>query len=312
MSNFAEQFQPMLDQKQRMFDNLRSPMVRRGAGGELVDESDPTGIDWLKANGSGQQSWEQSSGLQFDPNAVAQVQQQQQFPGQVIDSDRGRTVQGKYGSGFATNADTTPFPGQQGAQAPGMVGMPSTGPFLGQEKERIDSNIMNALQYNQSQPSTPAPKVAQVPMSPGTADDMAEPTNAQNLYATNQGTNDFKGPDAFSKKIASKELLRRQQYIADNNLPEDFFSNPAYDSSEYAEGQIAGAKKPLRGATSKDRMNESVIRYMTEGNPGGVAKAMRGINLGTRGLIDMVASPFRSGKDKETRSTRSFLSTQVK
>jgi len=109
-------------QRQQNFTNMRSPEVRRNMGGGLVDENTPTGIDWLKAHGSGEHSWDQANPKVESHAATPQEEAmlRASAPHQLVFGGGGRTMAGPYGMGYAGSAapempfgDATPHTNMQ-------------------------------------------------------------------------------------------------------------------------------------------------------------------------------------------------------
>ena len=106
---------------------MRSPEIRRDISGALVDENAPTGLDWLKAHGDGQHSWEQPQAQVHTGASMPYDSSFQKLPsvnGDVI-------VRGQYGTGFAGHdAPQMPF---------GNDATPHT------NVERLDGGEQNAI-----------------------------------------------------------------------------------------------------------------------------------------------------------------------
>lgn len=145
----ADPFQMIMQQRKEQFQNLRSPTVRRTAGGDIVDEAAPKGIDWLRDNGGrGQKhSWEQDTSRWAPSNRSPFPRAEQP---QVQKSESGvRAMMGPYGGGFSTGVDKahgTPF------QAPPVYneGMEPSKPdvMLPNEQQNLQSAVQQA--YNET------------------------------------------------------------------------------------------------------------------------------------------------------------------
>lgn len=152
----------ILGNKNQVLQNLRSPMVRRSAGGRVVDENEPEGLDWLEQNGPGRSgqpvhSWEQdTSGWVPPPQSQGGYNPFEPAPAQMTKSASGvRAMQGPYGGGFSTGVDEpligefeAPSPYREAAGAPYDPFNPTEEPMMQDEQAANSANIMNA--YNET------------------------------------------------------------------------------------------------------------------------------------------------------------------
>jgi hypothetical protein len=151
--------QMILQNKQQTLQNVRSPMVRRSAGGRVVDENEPEGLDWLEANGperSGQpvHSWDQPK---YSPFAGPQQGAPTQPEAQMTQSASGvRAMKGDYGGGFSQGVDAPlvgefapPSPYREIAGQPYNPLDPTSEPMMVDEQAANAANIQSA--YNETQ-----------------------------------------------------------------------------------------------------------------------------------------------------------------
>jgi len=111
-------------QRQQNFTNMRSREVRRTMGGGIVDENAPTGIDWLKAHGSGEHSWDEAArrgGQTPFPQAVPQPQAEPNVPELL---QRQEPAQYNWLNSIMNRPKAPAAPEQSYGSAPDFVGPP--------------------------------------------------------------------------------------------------------------------------------------------------------------------------------------------
>lgn len=157
----------ILGNKRDMFQNMRSPLVRRTMSGNVRDETAPEGLDWLEANGPerrglARQSWDQPKPPSYSPfpsrAELASVGMEQGADGtlraapDIRRSESGVTsIMGPYGGGYSTGGLTpygNPFQGEQEVFRDGyQPSDPTQEPLMNDEQGRLASNIEAA--YNE-------------------------------------------------------------------------------------------------------------------------------------------------------------------
>lgn len=288
----VDPFQLIMQQRQNLFENIRSPMVRRTVGGDIIDESAPTGIDWLRNNGGrGQKhSWETDTSRWAPSPQTGPQPQTNAFD--VVRGAGGETAgRGQYGAGVFNPQGSNDLANvtQVGMDA----GASPTGPFLlneqaalsGLTQDAYNNALMNpqAPQVQQAATqSAPAPKAAVVNNSPFAQVPASTPMTPP-VYPMNNQIMGPPAPAATMPQVGSNNLdLATQSVLKQMGMT--------------SEGQAPGPwqeSSPLYQGSNMDKFASAGVRAgdaVQSGNPGFLPFVGRSAALGGATVWDILAN----------------------